>query len=164
MHSRHLVRLANDMADPEQVENDAAVISDCVEALRWLAADPTRMMVGQEWVDWTHERKWTGGHRKAVALLVREELVNRCEETKEQARARLIIHTNGVYRDARLSGDYSPAVAALKIQWDKLVPDEAPAPAAVNINLTHYVVRLPEKARTVEEWEEQAAKALPPPK
>jgi len=35
--------------------------------------------------------------------------------------------------------------------------------AAVNINLTQFVMRMPDKAKTVEEWEERTTKALPPP-
>ncbi len=161
-HSHHVPRLADATEDPESTQNETVLIADGLKVFEWLASDSTHCLIGQEWIDFCHNNGFTRGYRKKLAELVRTELVSRCEETREEARARITIHAQNLYRDARLSGEYGAAVSALKLQKDILLPDEEKK-QTVNVNLNQFVVRLPEKARTVEEWEAEAMKALPPP-
>lgn len=134
-HSHHIARIAANEKDPENAANEATLIADGIVTFEWLAEDCTRCLLGQEWVDFGRARGWTGGHRRAIAELVRAEFRKRCDETAEQARDRLVIHTQNLHREARLSGDYGPAVSALRLQGDWLLPQEIEKPAQLHVHM-----------------------------
>jgi hypothetical protein len=82
-------------------------------------------MLGDDWVAFARSLNWSRGYRHTIAELVRDELVHQCRETAEQARARIVRQSQDLYKEARLSGEYGPAVGALRLQADILLPKEA---------------------------------------
>lgn len=159
--SHHVARLAETPTDIEQAENEATLVKDGLLAFQWIAADPCRSMIGQEWADFGHSQGWTRGYRHAVAELVRDELVHRTRETAEQTRARIVNDAANIHQEARRSGEYGPALGALRLQADMLLPKEA---EKTEVHLHAYVARLPPVTKTIEAWTEEAAKILSPPK
>lgn len=110
---------------PKTNECAVQLIKDAETATLWLAEDSNRSLLGQNWVDFAYSKGWTRGYRHEIASIVRDELVHRCHETVEQARARIVSQCDETRRSAMLMGEHGPAIAALRLQSDILLPKQA---------------------------------------
>ncbi len=98
--------------------------AEATRMLAWIADAPGRGLTMEGLEDYAENQFWTRGYLRAIIDLARGMLAKASTETVEEARRRIAEQSNILHDEARAVGDYGPAVSALKLEAELLVPRE----------------------------------------
>lgn len=124
---------------------------DCAALLEWLGETPFRDLSPDCLREYAAAHKWTPGYLRGIVERTKAYLQEAARETAEQARARIVAMADEIRHDAHAMADFGPAVSALKLQADLLVPK---VEQHQHVH-AHFVAEIPAIAKTAEEWEKQ---------
>jgi hypothetical protein len=98
---------------------------DCAALLAWLGDKPAARLAPDCLQEFARTHDWTPGYLRGIVEQVRGAIRLAAAETVDQARARLAAVSTDLREEARAFGDFGPAVAAMRLESDLLIPKQS---------------------------------------